>query len=191
MALDGSVGEFNPAREDWNTYVECLKFYFEANGVEAAAKKRSIFLSTSGAERFKLVCSLAAPSTPRELTFAQLVDLLNEHYNPKKAAAVQRYKFNSRISQPGESIATYVAGLKKLAVHYGFEEDTMKQMLCDRLVCGINDSRMQRRLLTELRQSVRTDSSIGICRPEHSRPREDSYYSLTIDRKRHISCTTR
>lgn len=150
MALDGSVGEFNPAREDWNTYVECLKFYFEANGVEAAAKKRSIFLSTSGAERFKLVCSLAAPSTPRELTFAQLVDLLNEHYNPKKAAAVQRYKFNSRISQPGESIATYVAGLKKLAVHYRFEEDTMKQMLCDRLVCGINDSRMQRRLLTEL-----------------------------------------
>ena len=139
MALHGSVGEFNPAREDWNTYVERLKFYFEANGVEAAAKKRAIFLSSSGAETFKLVCSLAAPTNPRELSFAQLVDLLNKHYNPKKAAAVQRYKFNSRIRQPGESIATYVAELKKLAVHCGFEEDTMKQMLCDRLVCGIND----------------------------------------------------
>ena len=81
--------------------------------MEATAKKRAIFLSTSGAETFKLVCSLAAPSTPREPTCAQLVDLHNEHYNPKKAAAVQRYKFNSRICQPGESIAMYVTELYK------------------------------------------------------------------------------
>ena len=56
--------------------------------------------------------------------------------------------FNSRVRKQGESIATYIAELKRLSEHCEFA-GILEDMLCDRLVCGINDSHIQHRLLAE------------------------------------------
>ena len=48
----------------------------------------------------------------------------------------------------GETVSAYVAELRKLSEHCEFA-DTLSDMLRDRLVCGINDQRLQRRLLSE------------------------------------------
>ena len=150
MALHGTVGEFDAIKEDWSTYSTRLEYYFEANDIADPDKKRVIILSTSGIETFKLACNLASPRTPRELTYKELVDTISEHFHPKKSAAVHRFKFNSKTRIPGETASTFVTELKKLAVHCGFADgDELKKMLCDRLICGINDARMQRRLLAE------------------------------------------
>ena len=61
---------------------------------------------------------------------------------------VQRYKFISRVRQPEESVAKFVATLRHLAIHCGYG-DSLNDMLRDRLICGINDARIQRRLLAE------------------------------------------
>ena len=50
-----------------------------------------------------------------------------------------------RSRKPGENVSTYVAELRKLC-NFG---NTLGDMLRDRLVCGINDPRIQRRLLAE------------------------------------------
>lgn len=70
------------------------------------------------------------------------------HFNLKPSEIVQRWKFNSRNRHPDESIVEYVAELRKLAqdCHFG---DTLTVMLRDRLVCGVNDDSIQRRLLAE------------------------------------------
>ena len=61
---------------------------------------------------------------------------------------VQRFKFNSRSRQADESVATFVAELRHLAIHceYG---NSLNNMLQDGLICGINDPCIQRRLLAE------------------------------------------
>ena len=48
----------------------------------------------------------------------------------------------------GESISTYVAELHHLSEHCDFGT-SLKEMLCDRIVCGIEDPKIQRRLLAE------------------------------------------
>ena len=58
------------------------------------------------------------------------------------------FKFNSRSQQPGESIATYVSELRKLSEYCEYGE-TLEDMLCDRLVCGLAERRVQQRLLAE------------------------------------------
>ena len=162
MALHGAVGEFDPTKEDWLTYSQRLKFYFEANDVEDAAKQRAILLSVAGPETFRLLSSLVAPLTVKDKTFTELVDLLSGHYNPKKSAAVHRFKFNSRVRNPNESVSKYVSELKKLAVDCAFgSAEALNQMLCDRLLCGINDARIQRRLLTE--ENLTYDKAFTIC----------------------------
>ena len=56
--------------------------------------------------------------------------------------------FHSRLRKGGELVAAFVAELRRLSEHCGFG-DTLPDMLRDRLVCGIEDGRIQRRLLSE------------------------------------------
>ena len=148
MAKHGSVCEFNSALEDWKTYVERLEQYFTANDVTAVGKKRAILLSACGASAYQLIRSLLSPATPNEKSFAEIVDVMRDHYHPRPSIIVLRYTFNSRSRKEGESIAMYVAELKKLSTEceYG---DSLNEMIRDRLVCGVNDRRIQRRLLAE------------------------------------------
>ena len=54
---------------------------------------------------------------------------MEAHYNPKKSEAVQRYNSTAVYVIP-ESVSTYIAELKKLAIHCGFnDENTLKCML--------------------------------------------------------------
>ena len=149
MATHGNIGEYDPQKEDWTSYSERLTEYFTANDVDDAAKKRAILLSVVGASTYQLIRNLVAPRKPTEKAFNDLVKLVQEHYQPNRSIIVQRFKFNSRSRQPGESVGTFVAELRRLSEHcqYG---DTLDDMLRDRLVCGIADSRLQRRLLAEL-----------------------------------------
>ena len=62
---------------------------------------------------------------------------------------MQRLRFNSRNRQPGESVADFVSVLRALSEFCEFKENTLDEMLRDRLVCGMDDERIQRRLLGE------------------------------------------
>ncbi|KAL5488914.1 hypothetical protein EMCRGX_G017932 [Ephydatia muelleri] len=61
---------------------------------------------------------------------------------------VQRFTFNSRTRQSGENVATFVSELKQLAMRCDFGA-SLDELLRDRLVCGIKDEHIQRRLLAE------------------------------------------
>ena len=42
MATHGSLFPFDISKDDWTSYVLRLKYYFEANNVTEAGKKKSI-----------------------------------------------------------------------------------------------------------------------------------------------------
>ena len=144
----GRIEEFVEEKEEWTQYVERLEHYFAANEIEDAAKKRAIFLTVIGPTAYKLLRSLVAPEKPGDKSYDELKAVLKLHHSPTPAVIVQRYKFNTRFRQPGETVATYVSKLRELAEFCEFEA-TLVNMLRDRLVCGINNDAIQRRLLSE------------------------------------------
>ena len=73
---------------------------------------------------------------------------MKNYYQPKPSKIVQRFKFNTRNQAEGESIATYLAALRTLAEHCEYR-DSLKDMLRDRLVCGVLHEGTQKRLLYE------------------------------------------
>jgi len=77
-----------------------------------------------------------------------MVKVLSDHFNPVPSEIVQRFKFNSRVQKSGESVSMFVAELRAIAALCNFEE-TLEAMLRDRIVCGINDSAIQKQLLAE------------------------------------------
>ena len=91
-----------------------------------------------------------APGKPTKKSFAELVNIVKNHLNPRPSSIVYRFKFNCRFRKQGETIQQYVAELRSLSEHCDFREQ-LEEMLRDCLVCGVNDERKQRRLLAESR----------------------------------------
>ena len=149
MAAFGKIEEFHADVDEWSQYTERLAQYFIANDIENADKQRAILLSVCGAKTYGLMRSLVSPDKPSDKTYKELCELIQAYHNPKPSAIVQRFKFNSHFRKPGQSIAEFVAELRHVAEHCDYGE-TLEEMLRDRLVCGVNDDRIQRRLLSEI-----------------------------------------
>ena len=148
MAKHGTLGEYSPSQETWAEYTERLELYFVANDITDEAKKRAILLNACGTATYKLVRNLAAPTKPSELEYAAVLELISNHVAPKPSIILERFRFHSRTQQPGETIAAFMAELRRLSEHCGFGA-TQKEMLRDRLVCGVANTNIQRKLLAE------------------------------------------
>ena len=142
------MGEYCPSSEEWPQYIECLEFFLIANKVTDDALKRATLLSVIEPRTFKLLRNLITPVKLGSKTYAELVEVLIDHFSPKQSEIVQRSQFYSRSSKPGENISSYVAELHTLAEHCNFG-GTLDVMIHNRLVCGVNDDSIQKRLLTE------------------------------------------
>lgn len=73
---------------------------------------------------------------------------MNAHYCPPPLVIVQRFAFNNRAQCKGEIVAEFVAELQKLSKQCQLGA-SLEEMLYNRLVCGVKDGRLQRRLLAE------------------------------------------
>ena len=147
MATFGTLQEYRPDEEGIAAYLERVELYFTANDV-AEAKRVPVFLSVVGGKVYSLLRDLLAPAKPDSKTFAVLTATLTSHYEPKPLVIAERFYFHSRNQKTSESIAEYIAELRRLAAHCEFGE-YLNDALRDRLVCGLLHSGIQRRLLSE------------------------------------------
>ena len=149
----GKINEFCVEGEDWSEYQDRLEQYYIANDIIVNDKKKAILLSSMGASCYSLLRKLCAPVKPATKTFEVLCTIMQEHQNPKPTIIVQRFKFNTRTRHGDESISTYLAELRLLSEDCNYGE--LEEMLRDRLVCGINNDSIQKRLLSEANLTYR------------------------------------
>lgn len=144
----GNIGPFDDTVEQWSAYTERFEFFVLANGV-SADKKVATFLTVMGAKTFNLFRALAQPKKPGEFSYDQIVKILSEHFSPKPLMIAERFRFYKRNQEEGETVTMFVAALRKLAEHCEFKDETLNDAIRDRLVCGLRNEAMQRKLLTE------------------------------------------
>ena len=95
---------------------------------------------------FSKVKTLANPRPLNELDLPQIVDLMKEHYKKDTIEIVERFKFLKRVQEEQETLANYLAELRKLAKNCNFG-NYLDTALRDQLVCGLRDRKTQRELL--------------------------------------------
>ena len=166
----GRAREFDPTSEDWESYAEQMKHYLFANDVKEA-KKVPVLLSTCGTATYSLIKSLCSPDSPDSKSFEDIVKLVQDHYKPHHSVIMERLRFNSRIRKSGESISVFMADLRRIAANCAFE-DRLEEMLRDRLVCGVNDTQIQRRLLAEPRLTL--DTALGLAQAIEAAAKDSS-----------------
>ena len=143
----GRIDPFKPENETIAAYLERVDLYFLANDIPDA-KKVAILLTSVGDRIYALLRDYFTPNKPADQTYAAIEKALKEHYEPPKIVIAERFHFYQRSQAEGETVAGYVAALRKLAstCDYG---DFLEHALRDRLVCGLRNESAQKKLLTE------------------------------------------
>ena len=142
MASYGRIEEFLPAQWGWITYAEGFSYYFEANSITDAKRKKAVLLSVCGMETFSLLKDLIT----RDKMFDELSQALEEHYNPALSVIVERFNIYMYRQQPNH--LRFYHPLKKHSKCCEFGP-TIQDILRDLLVVGVADNRIHMGLLAK------------------------------------------
>ena len=143
-ALIGSIEPFDASANDWET---SLEQYLDANSIRKEEKAGTL-LTLIGGPTYQLVRNLVAPANPKAKSFDELTAALTQHFAPAPLAIAERYRFHKRDQAPGETMATYVAELLRMARYCDFGGN-LNISLRDRFVCGLKNEAVIKKLLLE------------------------------------------
>jgi len=149
-ATIGRMQEFNPDNETITAYLErfdLFDLFVSVNGI-AEEKRASTLLLVLGLRHYSLIRGLVSPTKPEDKTLAELTDILKKHYDPEPIVIAERFRFYQRTQKSGESVADFLASLRKLASRCKFG-DFLSEALRDRLVCGFSSEAIQKSLLAK------------------------------------------
>ena len=134
------------------------------------------------------------PYNPSDKSFMQLVEVMTKHFCLPPSEIIQRFKFNTRARKPGKSVANYIAELQAPS-HYCNFGDTLKLMLRDRIVCGINDTQTQKHLLAEKNLTYAKAKEIALALEsavqgtiDIQTPSSDTVHKITENRQHSVKC---
>lgn len=104
-------------------------------------EKINILMYVLGEEAEEVWLQFRNPPT----TYTQALAEFENHFIPRRNIIFERYKFNTRTQQPGESIENFITSLHSLAEHcqYGALKD---ELIRDRIVVGMLDRKTSDRL---------------------------------------------
>ena len=110
------LSEFRPGQDRLSVYMylERFEMYIKANSV-ADEEKVPLFLTVIGPTVYSLLHDLFAPNSPTEKTYDEITEKLKTHFDPKPLNVLtHRHTFHFRSQGPNESIAEYMAELRRL-----------------------------------------------------------------------------
>ena len=96
-------------------YAERVDQFLLANGIEDDKRKVAVLVTVIGQKAYALLRNLLVPTKPHEKKYAELVEEMRNHLKPKLLTIAERFKFNRRKQHEGETIAQYLAQLRKFA----------------------------------------------------------------------------
>ena len=104
-------------------------------------------ITSMSLEVFALLQNLASPESVNDeaMTYTRMKELLIRHLDPKPTVLAERFKFYHAKQVNGETTATYVARLRKIAAGCNFSD--FHARLLDKFIMGINNVEAQEYLL--------------------------------------------
>lgn len=156
--------EWKRFKGQWINYVKAAKVDKEDADCQAA-----IFLACIGTDAYDVYSNMEFADETDRSDPAKLIEAFERHCVGEINEVYERYVFNRRQQEPGESFDTFVGDLRRLVrtCEYGTVEESA---IRDRIVLGIRDDATRKKLL----QSRKLDltKAIDICRSSEATTRQ-------------------
>lgn len=155
MSMEGDIGK------GWKKFKASFDLFSVASGLEMKTPKiqAAALLYCIGDVRETIEMIEMTEAEKDNIT--TLKKKLEDYFVPKSNPSVESHKFNTRIQGVAEDFDTYLADPQRLAANCEFGA-LKEQLIKDRIVCGIRDSKVRDRLLRE--RYLNLTKAIEICR---------------------------
>ncbi|VDI47521.1 Hypothetical predicted protein [Mytilus galloprovincialis] len=139
----------------WKKWKEEFSLYAELalDGKDDKFKVK-MFKYLIGSRGREVYDTLTFAETENDRTVDIVLQKFDTYCNPLKNETVERYKFNSRTQQSGESVSKYYTELKLIAAHCGYGA-LEESLIRDQIVCGIKDTQVRERLLRDSKLTLK------------------------------------
>lgn len=114
-----------------------------------------------GETAYELMVNLCSPKKPAEMTFKEVVEVMGKHLEPTPSVLAERFRFRQYRQVKGQTVAQYVAELKKMARFCGFEA-TLDENMRDQFVCGLSSDIIRQRLFAETKINFAKSVSLAL-----------------------------
>ena len=159
---DGNVAEkWKKFRLAWGNYALATELNKKSEPVQVAT-----LLTVIGEEARDVYSTFDWPDAESKSKIGPVLQKFADYCQPRKNIPFERYRFNKRAQEAGESYDQYKTALRKLAEGCEFDTITTEEILRDRLIFGIREVKVCERLLRESQLTLqKTDE---ICRASES-----------------------
>jgi len=145
----------------WSSYLVATELTKKSEAVQVAT-----LLTVIGEEAREVFATFTWDAEGDDAKLGTVIDKFKSYCEPRKNVPFERYRFNLRAQEPGESYDQYRTALRMLADTCAFQSITPDEILRDRLVFGVRDDKVRERLLRESNLTLsKTDE---ICRAAES-----------------------
>ena len=158
---------FDSRSTTWQSYRDRVMFYFMANQVTKVEHQKAMFLWSVGDTTYNLLESLISPRSLTDVTttYADIIKLLDGHFDDKKNMMTSTYDFYSCTQKAGQTFAEWKAELCDKLRHCGFTKSQLAnkpqdRALRDMYVIGIRNQKIRQALLKEQDPDLETTERI-------------------------------
>ena len=143
-------------KQVWSAYELVTRLNEQTDEYRVAA-----FITCIGPKALTIHNGLPFQSEDEKKNLAKILELWESYCLGKTNIIYERYRFNNRNQDAGESIDTYASNLRSLSDTCNF--GTLKdEMIRDRIVCGVRDSSLRKKLLQV--PELTLEKCIDMCR---------------------------
>ncbi|XP_055543420.1 uncharacterized protein LOC129728971 [Wyeomyia smithii] len=160
------IDPFNKKKLKWTRWVKRLENVFSIYGVADEIMRKSLLLHYMSAETYDIVCDKIAPVTPREKSYAEIVDVLEGFFNPQPLEISENFRFkchqkgDENAASPNETVDEYLVALRRIAVTCNFGA-YLERALRNQLVFGIKRNDIRSRLLEKSQLTLQNARDIA------------------------------
>lgn len=129
-------------------------FARDAQRLDDGAKVRLLLRKLGSAEHDRYV-SFILPALPKDFSFAQTVQKLNNLFGAKESVISKRYRCLQITKNPMEDFVSYTCRINKSCVEFELGKLNENQFKCLMFVCGLkseNDAEIRTRLLSRIEE---------------------------------------
>ena len=148
MSRIGHIGPFDAETETFASYEARIKQFFIANGIKNERQVPAL-ISTIGVTGFKTLQDLFAPDDPCSKSLDALFTSLRQHYSPRRLQLAERFRLHKCVQTETQSVTDYIAALRALSLHCGYNAATLEETLRDIFIVGLRSGHIQRELITK------------------------------------------
>lgn len=157
----------SPAKT-WQLWKQMWENYTIVTNLTSQSKEyqKAVFLCTIGQSALDIHNSFHFNDDEDRANVDTIISKFDEHFTGEINETYERFQFNRRAQQSGESFECYLTALRNLAKSCNFCKCMSESLIRDQVVLGIRDDNARKRLLQERKLDLK--QCIDICRSTES-----------------------